>query len=136
MAVKIQIRRGSRAGLPTLSTGEYGLATDTGELFIGGSGGNLQVGIRFAPVRVTIPASGWTGSGPWTQTVAVAGVQATDQALDVCPVDVADEAARRAYIKAYNCLAAEAQSAAGAIQFTCRDRCPEIDFQVLIKGVR
>ena len=43
MAVKIQIKRGTKAGLPTLSPGEYGLATDTGELFIGGANGNIQV---------------------------------------------------------------------------------------------
>lgn len=43
MAVKIQIKRGTKAGLPALSPGEYGLATDTGELFIGGANGNIQV---------------------------------------------------------------------------------------------
>lgn len=45
MAVKIQIRRGTKAGLPTLAPGEYGLATDTGELFVGGESGNLQVAV-------------------------------------------------------------------------------------------
>ena len=45
MAVKIQIRRGTKAGLPTLAPGEYGLAIDTGELFIGGESGNLQVAV-------------------------------------------------------------------------------------------
>lgn len=43
MAVTIQVKRGNRAGLPTLSPGEYGLATDTQELFIGGSNGNVQI---------------------------------------------------------------------------------------------
>ena len=43
MAVKIQIKRGSKAGLPALAPGEYGLATDTAELFVGGSSGNLQI---------------------------------------------------------------------------------------------
>lgn len=45
MAVKIQVKRGTKAGLPALSPGEYGLATDTGELFIGGANGNLQVAV-------------------------------------------------------------------------------------------
>ena len=45
MAVKIQIRRGTKAGLPTLAPGEYGLAIDTGELFVGGESGNLQVAV-------------------------------------------------------------------------------------------
>lgn len=43
MAVKIQVRRGSKAGLPKLSPGEFGFATDTKELFIGGQSGNIQV---------------------------------------------------------------------------------------------
>lgn len=45
MAVKIQVKRGKKAGLPTLAPGEYGLATDTGELFIGGPDGNIQVAV-------------------------------------------------------------------------------------------
>lgn len=43
MAVKIQIKRGTKAGLPALAPGEYGLATDTNELFVGGSNGNVQI---------------------------------------------------------------------------------------------
>ena len=45
MAVKIQVKRGTKAGLPALAPGEYGLATDTGELFIGGPNGNIQVAV-------------------------------------------------------------------------------------------
>lgn len=40
---KIQIKRGNKASLPQLSSGEFGLATDTQELFIGGNDGNLQI---------------------------------------------------------------------------------------------
>ena len=43
MAVKIQIKRGTKAGLPALAPGEWGLATDTGEVFIGGASGNIRV---------------------------------------------------------------------------------------------
>lgn len=43
MAVKIQIKRGSKAGLPALAPGEYGLATDTNELFVGTASGNVQI---------------------------------------------------------------------------------------------
>lgn len=42
MANKIQIKRGLKAQLPTLNTGEFGLCTDTEELFIGNSS-NLQI---------------------------------------------------------------------------------------------
>lgn len=46
MAVTIQVKRGSRATLPVLALGEYGLTTDTKELFIGGSEGvNIQIAV-------------------------------------------------------------------------------------------
>ena len=40
---RIQIKRGSKAKLPTLAPGEFGLATDAGELYIGGAGKNLHI---------------------------------------------------------------------------------------------
>lgn len=40
---KIQIKRGSKAELPTLTPKEFGLATDAGELYIGGTGKNLHI---------------------------------------------------------------------------------------------
>lgn len=43
MANKLKIRRGLKANLPTLSVGEQGLCTDTSEIFIGGSTGNIQL---------------------------------------------------------------------------------------------
>ncbi|SMB95304.1 hypothetical protein SAMN00017405_0374 [Desulfonispora thiosulfatigenes DSM 11270] len=41
MANKIQIRRGLKASLPSLSVGEPALCTDTKELFVGNTGGNI-----------------------------------------------------------------------------------------------
>lgn len=90
----------------------------------------------FGPVTVDVPASGWTGSGPWVQTVAVSGVTAEDIGLGVYPVDVADAAARKRYEKAYGCLAPEAETGADSVTLTCRAGKPEIDFQVVVKGVR
>lgn len=46
MAPKIQVKRGSKAGLPPLSPGEFGLATDTDELYIGGGNGNIQISFK------------------------------------------------------------------------------------------
>ena len=43
MAVKIQVKRGAKAGLPTLAPGEWWLATDTREVFIGSGSGNIPV---------------------------------------------------------------------------------------------
>ena len=44
MATKIQIKRGTKANLPALSPGEFGLTTDTEELYIGGNSGNIRMG--------------------------------------------------------------------------------------------
>lgn len=41
---KIQVNRVLKANLPVLSEGEFGLCTDTDELFIGSQDGNLQIG--------------------------------------------------------------------------------------------
>ena len=43
MANKIQFKRGTKANLPALSVGEPGFCTDTKELFIGASDGNVQI---------------------------------------------------------------------------------------------
>lgn len=43
MANKIQFKRGTKATLPALSAGEPGFCTDTKELFIGTSSGNVKV---------------------------------------------------------------------------------------------
>ena len=49
---KIQIKRGDKNSLPLLAPGEFGLADDTDELFIGGNAGNLQIPIMGEGVTV------------------------------------------------------------------------------------
>lgn len=44
MANKIQIRRGQKSALPTLSSGEPAYTTDTRELFVGTGSGNVNMG--------------------------------------------------------------------------------------------
>ena len=43
MANKIQIKRGLKASLPVLSVGEPALCTDTKEVYVGGSSGNIKL---------------------------------------------------------------------------------------------
>ena len=40
---KLQIRRGAKANLPTLSEGELGYCTDTKEVYVGSGRGNTQL---------------------------------------------------------------------------------------------
>ena len=90
----------------------------------------------FGPVLVTVDVSAWAGAGPWTQTVSVAGVTAADNGIGVYPVDIADGDARKLYEAAYGCLAAEAETVAGGVKLTCREKKPETSFQIKVQGVK
>lgn len=120
-----------------ITSGTLGLARGgTGAATAAAARTNLGAVTGVGPTTVTLTASGWSGSGPWTQTVTVSGVTASDSHLHIYPVDVADDAARKLYDKAYGCLAAHAETVAGGIKFTCRSAKPATNFQVRIEGVR
>jgi hypothetical protein len=53
MANKIQIRRGLKKNLPQLSPGEMGLASDTGEVFIGNGNGSENLAVN-TPIDDTL----------------------------------------------------------------------------------
>lgn len=57
MANKIQVRRGLKAALPTLSVGEFGLCTDAKELYIGTASGNIRVDASSADLSDVAPKS-------------------------------------------------------------------------------
>lgn len=88
------------------------------------------------PTTITLTADGWGGTGPWTQTVTVSGVTASDNHIHIYPVDIEDADARKLYEAAYGCLAPQAETGAGWIKFTCRDKKPEINFQAVVEGGR
>lgn len=60
---KIQVRRGAAADRPTLSSGEFGLDTDTGSeaLYIGTPAGNVQIARQSALPDLTTKADGIIG---------------------------------------------------------------------------
>ena len=41
--IKLKIKRGNKSSLPQLDTGEFGLATDTNEVYIGNTSRNIQI---------------------------------------------------------------------------------------------
>jgi len=90
---------------------------------------------EFAPVLLAVPASGWTGTGPWEQTVAAEGVTVEMENLVLTAVNLADAAAREAYEQALSCLAPNAESVDGGVKLIAYER-PEIDIQLILKGVR
>lgn len=97
---------------------------------------NLGALTGVGPTTITLYAASWSGAGPWTQTVSVSGITASDNHLHIYPVDITDDAARKLYEAAYGCLAAQADTVAGGIKFTCRTGKPSTNFQVIVEGAR
>ena len=94
MAVKIQIKRGTKAGLPTLAPGEYGLATDTNELFVGTASGNVQIPVLGSDGKIPggqLPSMGYlpTAGGTMTGAIAMGGNKITDLAAPTEDTDAA-----------------------------------------------
>lgn len=78
--------------------------------------------------------TGWTGSGPYTQTVAIAGILATDMP-HVVPVYDADNTTAQAQREAWGCVS-RGDAAAGGIQFTCFEDKPEAAIPIQIEVMR
>lgn len=78
--------------------------------------------------------TGWTGSGPYTQTVTVAGVLASDMP-HVVPVYDADNTTAQAQREAWGCVS-RGVAAAGGIQFTCFEDKPETAIPIQIEVMR
>lgn len=78
--------------------------------------------------------TGWTGSGPYTQTVTVAGVLASDMP-HVVPVYDADNTTAKAQREAWGCVS-RGDAAAGGIQFTCFEDKPETAIPIQIEVMR
>ena len=78
--------------------------------------------------------TGWTGSGPYTQTVAVSGILASDMP-HVVPVYDADNTTAQAQRKAWGCVS-RGVAAAGGIQFTCFEDKPETAIPIQIEVMR
>ena len=78
--------------------------------------------------------TGWTGSGPYTQTVAVSGILASDMP-HVAPVYDADNTTAQAQREAWGCVS-RGVAAAGGIQFTCFEDKPETAIPIQIEVMR
>lgn len=74
---QLLLRRDLKVNLPTLAIGEPFFCTDTHELFVGSSGGNVKVNIDYSPA---IPAH-WSGTPPATIISAIDRLAAAVEGL-------------------------------------------------------
>jgi len=99
--------------------------------------GNLLNLIQYhAPVVLTVslPASGWSASAPYTQTVNAAGMLTTDAPLaDV--VLSATAATAKAQLEAYGYIG-RIDTGSGQITVTCYEDKPAVDLTLVLKVVR
>ncbi len=79
-------------------------------------------------------ATAWEGAGPFTQTVAVKGILASDMP-HVVPVYDADNTTAQAQREAWGCVS-RGVAAAGGIQFTCFEEKPETAIPIQIEVMR
>lgn len=83
--------------------------------------------------RVTIPASGWSASAPYTQTLLVPGLTAEiAPELWFVPPDTAE--AREAQRDAAACISL-IETGADSLTVTCDEDLPEVDVQILLREV-
>ena len=86
-------------------------------------------------VDLTLRASGWSASAPYTQTVAVEGLTAGDNPIlvKVIPAGATPEQVK-AYNKAFGMID-DGDTADGQATFRCFNKKPAVDMTVGLKGV-
>lgn len=136
---KLQIRRGAKSNLPTLSEGELGYCTDTKEVYVGSGSGNTQLAkqtdVQNKAVtinKIATLGTSWTvKTGYVQQVVAVQGILATDTPIIDLITTTADfEAQQEAWGNVF-----KAQAGANQITFYAKEA-TETSVSLNIKVVR
>ena len=86
-------------------------------------------------VDITVPAAGWSSAVPYTQTITVAGMQASDTPLIGPAIDKSTSAAD---VKAYKKVAGlidGGDTSDGAIELYCNTAKPAVDAKIRLMGV-
>ena len=83
---------------------------------------------------VSLPASGWTGNGPYTQAVSVAGILADDRPI-FGPIysGTNDEKIEQSIMAGF---VSECDTAAGSVTFTALLAKPEVDLTMQLEVIR
>ena len=82
----------------------------------------------------TLTSSGWTSAAPYTQTVSIQGILATDvPVVDVVLSSTTSTAISQ--LEAWSCVS-KIETSAGSITATCLEEKPTIDIPIQLKVVR
>lgn len=92
---------------------------------------DITVKNTYAAWTVSVPASGWTGDGPYVQTVSVSGVLASDRP-HICLVPADDVTIAETQEEAWSCVS-RGVTGDGFITFTCYKEKPEVNLTVQIE---
>ena len=123
----IQHKRGLKANLPSLASGEFGLTTDEGMVYIGSPTGNLRVSYSSSVSTAIITASSWSNK---TYSFESAYPSAT---YDI-EVAYNNDNYSEASFEAWN--AAQIAGSPSQNVITCNGDVPTVDIPVFIKVVR
>jgi len=92
-----------------------------------------QIDSQAFKATATLSASGWSGSGPYTQEVTVSGVASGDEpTVDVNLASASTEAAIEELEEAWS-MVKKGTTASGAITFIALEK-PEINIPIKVKG--
>lgn len=87
------------------------------------------------PIEVSLPANGWSSTVPYSQRIAVTGIQESDNPI-VSPCTPKNLAP--ATVKIYRKMAAmvtDGETEDGYVTFYCGEKKPTADFKVYLRGV-
>ena len=87
-----------------------------------------------AVYTATLTAAGWSQTAPYTQTVSIEGIGETDSPI-FGPAYTGTNDEKIAQCEAWN-MVNEADTASGAVTFTCFEDKPGVDINIQIKAVR
>lgn len=126
LAKKLSLSGGTMSGLLDMSGRSIlNVATPTTD---SGAVNKSYVDAKRFRAEIDVPVSGWSGSGPYTQSVSVPGILATDQP-HFGPVYSGNwEAEKEAFA-----LVDDLDTAAGSVTFTCFEEKPGINLTVQLE---
>lgn len=84
---------------------------------------------------IALPASGWSSTAPYTQTVGIAGIKESDLPVPLLDVSSAASLSEEKTLKKQFGWISYYDTADGSITFTAKYRKPTVDLSVGLKGV-